>query len=150
MDKNTLIEAAEDLRHLRRDWGGKITVEELRRGTPVLRRLLVENHYGDAWRTVGFEKQPTVKAIDLCANPLPADNIIALAWGVKLRGVWVGPAYMTRTQMPQREHIEKLFGVSQFLKSPAGFVGQTPFSRQDLVQYVANVRSGVHFSTTMK
>jgi hypothetical protein len=104
MDKNRLIEAAEDLRHLRRDWGGKITVEELRRGTPVLRRLLVENHYGNAWRAVGFEKQPTVKAIDLCANPLPADNIIALAWGVKLRGVWVGPAYMTRTQMPQREH----------------------------------------------
>ncbi len=64
MDRDSIIAVAEDLEYLA-TWSGNITDPEIRRGTAVLRRLLVEDAYGTAWRAVGKTRQPTLIAVDI-------------------------------------------------------------------------------------
>jgi hypothetical protein len=64
MDRDALTAVAEDLEYLS-GWGSEISNAEIRRGTAILRRLLVEDAYGTAWRTVGRCKQPSLMAVDL-------------------------------------------------------------------------------------
>ena len=49
-----------DLRYLRDEWGNDIDDDSLRRNTPVLHRLLNEDHLGQAWRMVGIQKEPKI------------------------------------------------------------------------------------------
>ena len=56
MDATDIAIVAEDLIHLRDDWGGEITDAQIRRGSAVLRRLLVEDAYGQAWRAAGLKE----------------------------------------------------------------------------------------------
>jgi hypothetical protein len=54
---------AEDIEWLRDVWwggGGLLTEPDLRRGSAVLRRLLVEGEISKAWRNHGFQGQPTI------------------------------------------------------------------------------------------
>lgn len=64
MDHDSLIAVAEDLEYLAQ-WGSDISNADIRRGTAVLRRLLVEDAYGTAWRAVGEVKQPSLPGVDL-------------------------------------------------------------------------------------
>jgi hypothetical protein len=58
---------AEDLAYLADEWKPRLEPAELRRLSPVLRRLLVEGAYGRAWRSVGLQGEPYVSATDLDA-----------------------------------------------------------------------------------
>jgi hypothetical protein len=49
MDHDGLIAIVEDLEYLSQ-WGSDVSNAEIRRGTGVLRTLLVEYVYGIAWR----------------------------------------------------------------------------------------------------
>lgn len=52
MTRDDLRLVAEDLEYLA-EWGPDITDREIRHGSAVLRRLLVEGVYGTAWRAIG-------------------------------------------------------------------------------------------------
>ena len=65
MKPNNIQVVVEDIEYLRAGWGGSLSDPEARRGSAVLRRLLVENAYGDAWRALGFHGEPRVRAVDL-------------------------------------------------------------------------------------
>ena len=88
MDFDSLIAVAEDLEYLSQ-WGEDISNGEIRRGTAILRRLLVEDSYGAAWRAVGEVKQPTLPAVDLSVLlGNDTNNVVyALAGGAHFRGV---------------------------------------------------------------
>ena len=64
MDRDALVAVAEDLTYLG-EWGPAIGDPEIRRGSAVLRRLLVEDAYGAAWRAIGQAKQPSLVAVHL-------------------------------------------------------------------------------------
>jgi hypothetical protein len=56
---------AEDLSFLMNEWQPRLEQSELRRLSPVLRRLLVQGEYGRAWRNLGLQGEPYVAATGL-------------------------------------------------------------------------------------
>ena len=59
-NKEFLRVVAADLDYIIKEWGPEIDDDSLRRDCVVLRRLLVKDNLGQAWRAVGFEKQPKI------------------------------------------------------------------------------------------
>jgi hypothetical protein len=70
LTKNQLISVAEDIEYFKK-WS-ECTVEldtaTIRHGSAALRRILVEDAAGKAWRQVGFPKSPTLDGPDLIAS----------------------------------------------------------------------------------
>jgi hypothetical protein len=57
----------EDLEYLADDWRPSLDEQQLRRDSPILRRLLVDDQYGRAWRDLGLPDQPFISAPGLAA-----------------------------------------------------------------------------------
>ena len=166
MDAYSLRTVAEDLEHLRKDWGSDIRDPDIRRGSGVLRRLLVEGDYGLAWRALGFVRQPSLIAVDLrnCFFRIDRSDIIyALAWGTHFRGIRMdSPVYFKHLKgkqvrppvsLPLRSNGypgEREFTVSEFLSSVAGIAEGEAVTRQDVIKYVANIKGGVHLGKGQK
>jgi hypothetical protein len=94
LDGARLISIAEDLEHFAGWWenGGEIDNPAIRHGSASLRRLLVEDVAGRAWRQMGFRKEPRVKGPDLIGAFAdrgldPAMTTIAAAAGVRYSGL---------------------------------------------------------------
>jgi hypothetical protein len=97
---------AEDLAYLADEWKPRLEPAELRRLSPVLRRLLVEGAYGRAWRSVGLQGEPSVSATDLDAMLGALDrSIIHTAFAPP--GLTVGRSLAAGGKL----HIEVLEGV---------------------------------------
>ena len=162
MDRDSIIAVAEDLEYLA-TWKGDITDPEIRRGTAVLRRLLVEDAYGAAWRAVGKSRQPSLIAVDL--DLMVGDHWnsmeIALAGGAEFRGLKTaalslhracGPIGATPPPAirPDGYPFERVFALSEYLKSTSGIVGGRRFNRREVIKYIANVKGGVHLSAHVR
>ena len=163
MDRDSLVAVAEDLEYLA-SWGqGDVSDGEIRRGTAVLRRLLVEDAYGCAWREIGQLKQPTLLAVDL--DLLLGDNAprvhLALAGGALCRGMSYAAVLVHKgaeaigkpPPSPIRENgypFERSFTLNEYLKSPSGVVDGLPFTRREVIKYIANVKGGVHLSAKQR
>lgn len=94
LTKNQLRAVAEDIEYFQDWWqhGERLNHAEIRRGSAALRRLLVEDAAGLAWRQVGFLKSPTLQGPDLLAFfgdvGIEADLVItAAAAGVRFSGM---------------------------------------------------------------
>ena len=162
MDHDSLIAIAEDLEYLSQ-WGAEISNAEIRRGTAILRRLLVEDAYGTAWRTIGEPKQPSLPAVDLS---LLLDNdsnevVYALAGGANFRGMQMACMLLNKGSKPIgsfppepiRENgypFERMFTLSEYLSSPSGVVEGRTFNRREVIKYLANVKGGVHLSAQQR
>lgn len=159
MTNDDLRIVADDLQFLS-EWGEEITDREIRHGSAVLRRLLVEDVYGHAWRGTGNTKQPRLIAVNLSPVATP-DNIshieFALAAGAEFRGMQiacmlknVGRQSFGTLMFPARENGypgEYEFPLSNYLSSLSGVVDGEPFTRRDVIKYIANVKGGVHLSS---
>jgi hypothetical protein len=158
MDRDSLVAVAEDLEYLS-TWGPSIPDADIRRGSAVLRRLLVEDAYGTAWRTAGFEQQPSLIAVDFyrMLGTLPLQQVTAgLAGGARFRGMFFAgfinnkaPGAPNGFSPPLRNDgypCERAFTLSELLKSPSGAVDGRPFERREVIKYIANVKGGVHLS----
>lgn len=66
-DLDLIKVVADDLEFLEDAWTMETTSAALRRESPVLRRLLIQDDYGRAWRLVGLPGEPMVRAGDLRA-----------------------------------------------------------------------------------
>lgn len=157
MDYDGLVAVTEDLEYLAQ-WGSDISNAEIRRGTAVLRRLLVEDAYGTAWRAIGFPSQPTLYAVDLLQ--LIGDQaplvVYALAGGALFRGVQMACLILNRgtqpvdnSPIPIRENgypYERPFTLSEYLGSPSGVVESRSFTRREVIKYIANIKGGVHLN----
>jgi hypothetical protein len=162
MDRDSIIAVAEDLEYLS-SWPGDIADPEIRRGTAVLRRLLVEDAYGAAWRAIGRKKQPALIAVDLDLMLDGRENTIhlALAAGADFRGLKTavfcinkGSVALQTTPPPSIRNdgypFERVFTLSEYLKSISGVVDGRCFTRRDVIKYLANVKGGVHLSSQVR
>ena len=162
MDRDSLVAVAEDLEYLG-TWGPNIPDADIRRGSAILRRLLVEDAYGTAWRAAGFERQPSLIAVDFhcMLGTLPLQQVIAgLAGGARFRGMFFAgfinnrpPGVPDGFSQPLRADgypCERPFTLSELLKSPSGAVDGRPFERQNVIKYIANVKGGVHLSAQQR
>ena len=146
---------ADDLQYLRR-WNPDISEGEIRRGSAVLRRLLVEDVYGQAWRFVGKPKQPKLVAVDISpiVGPETIDDVVyAIAAGAHFRGMMTACMILNKGTKPVGSlgpplsedgyPGEREFVLSEYLSSSSGVVEGRAFSRREVIKYIANVRGGV-------
>lgn len=157
MTRDDLRVVAEDLEYLA-EWGPDITDREIRHGSAVLRRLLVEDVYGAAWRAVGWQKQPKLIAvsIDEIASPDNLSKIVyAIAAGANFRGIQMACMMMNKGASPIEEEFgpplrengypgDREFSLSGYLSSLSGVVDGKTFNRCEVIKYIANVKGGVH------
>jgi hypothetical protein len=64
-DYDLASRVAQDLDYIVSTWNFDVGEDKLRRESVVLRRLLLEQEYGRAWRLIGLPKQPMVRATSL-------------------------------------------------------------------------------------
>lgn len=163
MDQEALRYVAEDLAFLR-DWSADISEPEIRRGSATLRRVLVENAYGNAWRAASFKREPRLIAVDLNNIVAPADIgkvAFVLAAGADFRGLYIGSAMVnegSEVLPPVRDAVmrengfpgEREFGLNEYMRSHSAFAFGEWITRADVVKYIANVKGGVHLSASQR
>jgi hypothetical protein len=163
MDHEALRCIAEDLAFLRA-WSADISNPEIRRGSATLRRLLIENAYGNAWRAAGLQKEPRLIAVDLknivAATDIPK-VVFVLAAGAEFRGMYIASPMISQGNKPLppvnsavlRENGypgEREFGLTEYLRSHSAFAFGEWISRADVIKYIANVKGGVHLSASQR
>ncbi len=162
MDHDALIAVAEDLEYLS-EWGSEITAAEIRRGTAVLRRLLVEDAFGAGWRAIGRAQQPSLIAVDLDLM-LGSDSdkvVYALAGGAHFRGMKMACMLVNKGATPIGGNppepirpdgypFDRVFALSEYLSSNAGVVEGRSFNRREVIKYLANVKGGVHLNAQQR
>lgn len=159
-DRYVIQTVAEDLRFLRQECDDSVSDESLRRSSGPLRRLLVEDAYGRAWRLVGFSGEPQVEAPDLMRNLAGFDEArvtYAQAGGATSRGMKIAQVLevdfvMSPEQIAERfrrgpEPALSQFGLARFLASVCVIHRGVNITRRGLIQYVANKLGGVHLDT---
>jgi len=160
-NKEFLRVVAADLDYIIKEWGSEIDDDSLRRDCVILRRLLVEDNPGQAWRAVGFEKQPKIltPSLKTIGDRKSADFTQAGGGrygGVEIRDVEFhsgsnppgeytkkGPGLYVKKELPSRM-ARKPLRLSDFLSSTCITVQGIELSRQDLIIYVANTLGGAH------
>jgi hypothetical protein len=147
----------EDLRFLQREWGEQVDEASLRRGSTVLRRLLVQGELQRAWKAVGFSLEPEVIASTLrsTVEVVPVGTIrFAFAGGARYQGVEVRGGL----DIPLDPEIEKRldaqgvpqdrFKLKSFVEAHCMIVDGVGISRHRLIKYVANKLGGAHFDVS--
>jgi hypothetical protein len=146
---------ASDLRYLRTEWNESIDDAALRRGSAVLRRLLVDGELQRAWRTAGLLKEPmvtcsTLKPI-LASVPIKRLSFAAAGGarykGAELRGFMMTDLVMSAEQAKiQAENglPEEVVGLKTFVESATIVVAGQIVVRRVLIKYVANKLGGAH------
>ncbi len=150
--------AREDLLFLQDEWDHDVSDASLRRSSTVLRRLIVDRHLGNAWRDIGFSKEPLITApkLEKILEGIAPDLVsFASAGGarhqdVKLSGFFklkFAPTPEMGTELNRRmaETEAHRFSLSEFSKSLCLVVEGTPVSRSELIKYVTNKLGGAHF-----
>jgi hypothetical protein len=156
-DKYVVNIVYEDLKDLKKELSWDLSDDLLRKCSAVLRRLLVEGKYGQAWRILGLEKQPSIKALNLeeSIKGIPIAEIdFTQAGGAINKGMRVMAAFKTKKMLTPLQIKEQGtrdprslimgFWLSDFLKSPCIIIDGNSISRSDLIKYVANKLGGVH------
>jgi hypothetical protein len=154
------ISVAEDIEHLRVDWDKDPKSDVVRRGSAILRRLLLESVLHAAWRHHGFSKQPIIKAPDLLlmAGRRPQDVEIGLAGGAHHGGMFSAGMMMMKgpepavipTDCDQSWLMARPWPLSDFISSPAVIVDGVVVKRCDIITYFANIAGGVHLTRSSR
>src|SRR5262245_46635204 len=101
-----LAVVAADLNYIRQEWNESVEDDALRRGSTVLRRLLVEGDLQRVWRAVGFEREPTITCSTLqpVLKSEPLERIaFASAGGARYQGAELCGAFMVNYAMTAEE-----------------------------------------------
>lgn len=146
---------AEDLEYIA-SWNPNTGTGDVRRGSAVLRRLLVEGVYSRAWRCCGESGEPKLEAIDLgpiVNSPELPWIEIAVAGDTDYRSPPVTMIVMEAGLNPDGSKsnssarpVKREFGLAKFVQSPAGINKGKVFTRSDVIKYIANIKGGVHLS----
>jgi len=151
----------EDLTYLTWWSGTNPSDDEIRRASPVVRRLLVENDLRQSWKLCGFEREPKVRFVGSTAdgNDEPGlvfrqDAMVNTGIGqigaVKIYNRALTDEEIRKHYETEREAITqpgRLVGLSHFLDTPAVVIKGERKTRRQLIKYVANKRGGAHFDT---
>ena len=152
-DKELVEHARQDLQHLRDTWGDSVADDELRRGSAVLRRLLVDGELQRAWLAAGRLREPCVHANGLAGGILGARHEIAFATpgGARVNGVVLdGQCLLARAMTPEELvkapvlTVKQDQGLRAFVEGPGAVIEGEPISRRVIIKYVANALGGIH------
>ncbi len=169
MNEENLRIVAEDLEYLRIGWSTGMDDAELRRGTAILRRLLVDGGHCRnllaAWRAAGFDGQPTVRV-----SPFPGDlehPLKHVSWGTAgglmapgttvLAGRTivfdVGPAGPDGEPTARTEYDPTpppKMRITDYVSAPCAVAYGEVITRREMIKYVANYLGGVHLGLGIK
>lgn len=145
-----------DLAYLRQQWDHSVDDDSLRRSSPVLRRLIVENDLQRAWKESGQPREPQIQAstLESVITEIPLNRIIFAAAGganygnAQLAGVLIRNYAVPPEEIQRRAQAgvpTKLMGLREFANAPAVIVQGTPIPRRITIKYVANKLGGAHF-----
>ncbi len=146
----------EDLLYLTSSWKNDIADDVIRRDCSVLRRLMIEDKLGWAWRHVGFQKQPRIICSILQTEVNNEQMAFAQAGGAHYMGLEIRDLKVYRglpSPLPNgraRKPIRKPLFLSDFLASTCIIVKGVEISRHDLIVYIANTLGGIHSDTKRK
>jgi hypothetical protein len=156
-DSLILATVANRLRFLRDTWDATITEDAMSVSSSVLRMLLVEGKYGQAWRLAGFKGEPSVKAVDLNLHTGPRGNDVVYAQaggGTTESGMLGGVVIYRRALSPseikarfeswKNQDPERSFSLSEYLNSTSIVHSGQTIPRRVIIKYVANKMGGVH------
>lgn len=163
LEGKPLVEAvASDLRFLRDEWGDSMDDHALRRASPVLRRLLVDNELQRAWKAAGFDREPRIRASSLSEvlKHTSVDRILfASAGGATHKGMAVRAAVVSQLELDRdvKTQVEEaaqklgerlpdeLLGLGAFVIAPCLVALGVPIPRRIVIKYVSNKLGGTHF-----
>jgi hypothetical protein len=157
LETHQILTVAEDLEYLKRQWSDGAAGDDLRRGSAILRRLLVENEILAAWKQLGLVDQPKVVSVDL--HLMVGDDlsrvVAAVAGGARVAGGYFAGAVLegpfdSPDQAPVRastqSEIERVFRLKEYVEDPCAVAQGEVVSRREVVKYFANHLGGVHLS----
>lgn len=148
---------SQDILYVRREWDEDIDDASLRRGSTVLRRLLVENELQRAWRAVGLDGQPmiTTPAFSSTLESIALEKLVfATAGGARYKGAQLSGIYLELTNEIHEAKIEKLreggppleaMSLTQFVDGTCVVVSGQVVSRRLLIKYISNKLGGAHY-----
>ena len=158
MRNNELLEiVAEDISYLQEEWGHAIGNHALRRGSTVLRSLLVQQQLHRAWNLAGFDGklQITASSLKETLKIIPKEKIIFAAAGgafykdVAIRGALViDKANLTESEISAIDSAgfpEETSVLHEFVEAPCIVAEGQVISRRTLINYVANALGGAHY-----
>ena len=151
MENGLLRVVLDDLKFLAVDWNQSPEVSSLRRSSPALRKLLVQNELQKAWNYVGFPKSP--KFMTYLLDPAFLSDqgecyLSAFAGGAlagEFRHLSLSVAKDDCTPPPPGKPEIARLPLASFLESPSCTIKWNPIKRRILIQYVANKLCGDHY-----
>jgi len=158
--KKELIEGvADDLRLLHEDWGDAADDHTLRRGSTLLRRLLVDAQLQRAWKGAGFEKEPEIEGGTLkeILKIVPVQEIaLASVGGAKYEGGEIRGLMSLNNELGNAEAYEmaqaalatEKLGLRGWTEGACMVVQGIPVPRRVLVKFISNKLGGAHFDAS--
>ena len=145
-----------DIAFLRTQWDHTVDDDSLRRSSPILRRLIVDNDLQRAWKESGQTREPKLQAATLqgVIAEIPLDKVVFAAAGgahygnAHLAGVLIRNYAVPPEEIQRRAKTgvpTKVMGLREFANAPSVIVQGKPITRRIVIKYVANKLGGAHF-----
>jgi hypothetical protein len=153
LEESQLLSVAEDIEYLRDKWSDGVSDADLRRGSALLRRFLIDGGNGilmAVWHLLGLPKQPCVKASSLPPQILAAGAKVELAaaGGAKVAGAIIGGFRQTTEKIAAEflpDGSEQL--LLEYVGAPSVIIHGENVTRRELVKFFAHYLGGVHMSS---
>lgn len=144
-----------DLAHLAGELNEKADDHSLRRSSAILRRLLVDDELGKAWRADGRARQPTIRAATLSrvlSKVVQRRVVVAAAGGAHYQSVAMMGMLTLDYALPDQElkairaqGLPRIdLPLTDYVASTTMVVSGQAISRRLLIKYVANKLGGAH------
>lgn len=153
LEESQLLSVAEDIEYLRGTWADGASDGDLRRGSALLRRFLIDGGNGIlivVWHLLGLPGQPRVKAPSLPPQILAAGSKVdlAAAGGATIRGATMAGISQTTERIAAEfspDGCEQL--LLEYVGAPSVIIRGERVTRRELVKFFAHHLGGVHMSS---
>ncbi|AXH98453.1 hypothetical protein DV702_01255 [Sporosarcina sp. PTS2304] len=142
----------EDLQYLANDWKEGIEESKIRRDSVILRRLLVNGDYGNAWRLCGYNKSPKLR-VPIKDN-IKEDSLIfyqdggGSSNGIEIQNFAVYNEVLNPdTKISKIDNVKQTLHLDQFLNSDCLVYKGIRYNRQQIIKFVCNKTGGAHISS---
>jgi hypothetical protein len=135
-----------------RAWTDAPPPDEIRQGSVLLRRLLLDRELVRAWQSAGFDKEPQIVAVDLAATVAaqgPGVPEFALAGSTRSTEPNVEGIAALQTGRLRPRSLVRAYSLSEYLESPSIFLGRTTVARREVIKYLAHA-TGAPAATSSK
>lgn len=163
MDVELIKIVSEDLDHLAVEWTQDIDDASLRRTSPILRSLLIENQLMKVASMLGEAISIMAPCISKYDDLLNDPSIVFYqSGGAKYKGMEIqflkqlnralGPEEIKANYEREKLSIGKNYPVklSLFMKQISFIINGVKINREEVVKYIANKRGGAHFDSSRK